>query len=234
MVEKATELGGVRHPLHQYGAGAARARDDDLRPAQAGRRGGPRAVPPLASPRDHRPPRLEPGRRLAGPEIRWYPRYGECGRSRLPLRSARARRPARRQVGRVAGRPGRGPRPRGATRAPARRLAAPPGSATVPSGWRRRRSWEPPFWSWAGTGCRCILTSKLALITPALFSRPLPPSLTGRRGRTTEEAQDLFFLAGGGAPLSVREGAWGDGRGVRGEGPKLTHPLPSASIEFSS
>src|SRR5436305_8613657 len=49
-----------------------------------------------------------------------------------------------------------------------------------------------------------------ALITPALFSRPHPPSLTGRRGRKTEQKRVFVLFP------SPGEGGWegsGEGQG---------------------
>src|SRR5436305_12900028 len=77
----------------------------------------------------------------------------------------------------------------------------------------RGRGWglQPAFASPAGW----------PLITPALFSRPLPPPSPG------EEGENPFgVLRAGGSPLPVREGG-GDGRGARGEGlrkPDKTSP----------
>ncbi|HEY2293898.1 MAG TPA: glycosyltransferase family 39 protein [Thermoanaerobaculia bacterium] len=50
------------------------------------------------------------------------------------------------------------------------------------------------------------------LITPALFSRPLPPPTPGEEGETL-----LGLFGADGSPLPVWEGG-GDGRGARGEG----------------
>ncbi|HEX4498279.1 MAG TPA: VWA domain-containing protein [Thermoanaerobaculia bacterium] len=63
------------------------------------------------------------------------------------------------------------------------------------------------------------------LTTPALLSRPLPPSLTGRGGRKQGGTE-----SGGVSPLPAREGGRGRERG-RGEGPSAAvaraHALPA-------
>jgi Ca-activated chloride channel family protein len=75
-----------------------------------------------------------------------------------------------------------------------------------------------------------------ALTSPALLSRPLPPSLTGRGGRQQEQRSSRV------PPLPVREGGRGRERGPGGEGSKAAaaraHALPAllllGSLAFPS